>query len=61
MLDAIKGYLSSSVTPGEAGSMLWATIYILLVVVGISLAVLSMNWLERRFWRICRFVSAPCA
>ena len=48
MLDAIKGYLSSSVTPGEAGSMLWATIYILLVVVGISLAVLSMNWLERK-------------
>ena len=48
MLHAIKAYLSSNVTPGEAGDYLWATIYILLVVIGISLAVLAMNWLERK-------------
>jgi NADH-quinone oxidoreductase subunit H len=35
-------------TPGEAGSMFWATIYILLIVVGVSLAVIAMNWLERK-------------
>ena len=44
----IKGYLSSSTTPGEAGSLFWATIYILLVIVGVSLAVICMNWLERK-------------
>jgi NADH-quinone oxidoreductase subunit H len=48
VLDAIKAYLSSKVTPGEAGDFFWATIYILLVVIGISLAVLAMNWLERK-------------
>ena len=48
MFDAITKYLSSSVTPGEAGSMFWATIYILLITVGISLAVIAMNWLERK-------------
>ena len=39
MLDYIKGYLSSSVTPGEAGNLFWATIYILLVIIGVSVAV----------------------
>ncbi len=48
MLDAITKYLSSNVTPGEAGSMFWATIYILLITVGVSLAVIAMNWLERK-------------
>ena len=48
MLDAIKSYLSTNVTPGEAGSMFWATIYILLVTIGVSLAVICMNWLERK-------------
>ncbi len=28
--------------------MLWATIYILIITIGISLAVISMNWLERK-------------
>ena len=28
MLDAIKSYLHSTVTPGEAGSLFWATVYI---------------------------------
>ncbi len=48
MLDAITKYLHSNATPGEAGSMLWATIYILIITIGISLAVIAMNWLERK-------------
>ncbi|MGA2903002.1 MAG: NADH-quinone oxidoreductase subunit NuoH [Candidatus Korobacteraceae bacterium] len=48
MFDAITSYLKSSLTPGEAGSMLWATIYILLITIGVSLAVICMNWLERK-------------
>ena len=48
MLDAIKSYLGSNVTPGEAGSVFWATIYVLLITIGVSLAVIAMNWLERK-------------
>jgi NADH-quinone oxidoreductase subunit H len=48
MLDAIKSYLGTNTTPGEAGSMFWATIYILLITIGVSLAVICMNWLERK-------------
>jgi NADH-quinone oxidoreductase subunit H len=48
MLDAITKYLGTSATPGEAGSLLWATIYILIITVGISLSVIAMNWLERK-------------
>ncbi len=48
MLDAIKSYLSSNVTPGEAGSLFWATIYVLAITVGVSLSVIAMNWLERK-------------
>ncbi len=48
MLDAIKNYLNSSVTPGEAGSIFWATIYVLAITAGVSLAVIAMNWLERK-------------
>src|SRR3974390_1298960 len=48
MLDAIKGYLNSGVTPGEAGSQFWATIYIVAITLGVSLSVIAMNWLERK-------------
>jgi NADH-quinone oxidoreductase subunit H len=48
MLDAIKSYLSSNVTPGEAGSLFWATVYVLAITVGVSLSVIAMNWLERK-------------
>ena len=48
MLDAIKSYLNSGVTPGEAGSQFWATIYIVAITLGVSLAVIAMNWLERK-------------
>ena len=48
MLDYITSYLHSDLTPGQAGNMLWATVYILIVFAGISLAVVAMNWLERK-------------
>jgi len=48
MLDAVKNYLNSSVTPGEAGSQLWATVYIVAITLGVSVAVIAMNWLERK-------------
>ena len=35
-------------TPGEAGSQFWATIYIIAITLGVSLAVIAMNWLERK-------------
>jgi NADH-quinone oxidoreductase subunit H len=48
MLDYIQGYLSSNLTPGQAGNVVWVTIYILIVFAGISVAVIAMNWLERK-------------
>ncbi len=48
MLDYVTGYLKSSQTPGQAGNYLWALIYILLIFAGISVAVIAMNWLERK-------------
>jgi NADH-quinone oxidoreductase subunit H len=48
LIDYIQGYLSKDVTPGADGNIFWATIYILLVFVGLSVAVIAMNWLERK-------------
>jgi NADH-quinone oxidoreductase subunit H len=46
----IEAYLDPSVkvTPGGAGNFFWATVYILLVFGGLSVAVIAMNWLERK-------------
>jgi NADH-quinone oxidoreductase subunit H len=44
----IESYLSSDKTPGAAGNWFWATVYILLVFAGLSIAVICMNWLERK-------------
>jgi NADH-quinone oxidoreductase subunit H len=44
----IEGYVGSDKTPGAAGNFFWATVYILLVFVGLSIAVIAMNWLERK-------------
>src|SRR5947209_19386779 len=44
----IQSYLESNLTPGAAGNFFWATVYILLVFVGLSVAVIAMNWLERK-------------
>jgi NADH-quinone oxidoreductase subunit H len=48
LIDYIQGYLSSNQTPGAAGNIFWATVYILLVFGGLSVAVIAMNWLERK-------------
>ncbi|PYX49046.1 MAG: NADH-quinone oxidoreductase subunit H [Acidobacteria bacterium] len=47
-IDYIQSYLSSKQTPGAAGNLFWATVYILLVFGGLSVAVIAMNWLERK-------------
>jgi NADH-quinone oxidoreductase subunit H len=47
-MDAFLNYLNSSLTPGQAGSFLWALIYILVIFAGVSLAVVVMNWGERK-------------
>ena len=44
----ITDYLKSDQTPGAAGNLFWATVYILLVFLGLSVAVIAMNWLERK-------------
>jgi len=44
----IESYLGSDKTPGTAGNIFWATVYVLLVFVGLSVAVIAMNWLERK-------------
>jgi len=44
----ILSYLGSDKTPGASGNIFWATIYVLLVFVGLSIAVIAMNWLERK-------------
>ena len=48
MIESIKNYLTAGVTPGEAGSQFWATIYIVAITLGVSVAVIAMNWLERK-------------
>jgi len=48
MLNALTSYLSSNTTPGQAGNVLWALIYIFIVFGGVSVAVMAMNWLERK-------------
>jgi len=46
----VTSYLDKNVqvTPGQYGSLFWALVYILLVFGGVSLAVVCMNWLERK-------------
>ncbi|HWR36350.1 MAG TPA: complex I subunit 1 family protein [Clostridia bacterium] len=44
----LTNYLHTNVTPGEAGDYLWATIYILLIFLFASIAVMLMTWLERK-------------
>ncbi len=41
-------YLNSSLTPGQAGAYLWVVIYILIIFAAVSVAVIAMNWLERK-------------
>jgi NADH-quinone oxidoreductase subunit H len=48
MLNYITSYLGSHETPGQAGNFFWALVYILLIFAGLSVAVIAMNWLERK-------------
>ncbi len=48
LMNYILNYLKSDVTPGQAGNMFWAFVYILLIFLGLSVAVIAMNWLERK-------------
>ena len=48
LIQYIQSYLDSDRTPGGAGNIFWATVYVLLVFVGLSVAVICMNWLERK-------------
>ena len=48
MLDYIQGYLDVNATPGQAGNVFWITVYIFAVFAGVSVAVMAMNWLERK-------------
>ena len=43
-----RSYLTSGKTPGAAGNMFWVLVYIMLVFAGLSVAVIAMNWLERK-------------
>jgi NADH-quinone oxidoreductase subunit H len=48
LIQYIQSYLDSDKTPGGAGNIFWAIVYIMLVFVGLSIAVIAMNWLERK-------------
>src|SRR5580692_2578290 len=48
MPNFIMSYLGSTVTPGEAGNQFWALVYVLIIFAGVSLAVVAMNWFERK-------------
>jgi len=48
LIQYIQSYLTSDLTPGAAGNVFWALVYILLVFGGLSVAVIAMNWLERK-------------
>ncbi len=48
IIQYISSYLTSDKTPGAAGNMFWAFVYIMLVFLGLSVAVIAMNWLERK-------------
>jgi NADH-quinone oxidoreductase subunit H len=48
MLTSFMSYLGSQFSPGVAGNQLWALIYILIIFAGVSVAVIAMNWIERK-------------
>jgi NADH-quinone oxidoreductase subunit H len=47
-MNILTSYLGSSVTPGQAGNQLWALIYVFIIFAGVAVAVLCMNWIERK-------------
>jgi len=41
-------YLNQNMTPGQAGAYVWVVIYIFIIFAAVSIAVIAMNWLERK-------------
>jgi NADH-quinone oxidoreductase subunit H len=48
MPNFIMSYLGSTMTPGQAGNQFWALMYVLIIFAGVSVAVICMNWIERK-------------
>ena len=48
LVNAFMSYRGSAVPPGNAGNQLWALIYVLVIFAGVSVAVICMNWIERK-------------
>src|SRR6202040_565485 len=48
MPNFIMSYHGSTMTPGEAGNQFWALVYVFIIFAGVSVAVMAMNWLERK-------------
>ena len=48
MLNSFMSYLGSPLSPGVAGNQLWALIYVFIIFTGVSVAVMAMNWIERK-------------
>ena len=48
MVASFMSYLGSRVSPGVAGNQLWVLIYVLIIFAGVSVAVICMNWIERK-------------
>jgi NADH-quinone oxidoreductase subunit H len=49
IIRTLQSYLhTKDLTPGADGNWMWELIYILLVFAGLSVAVIAMNWLERK-------------
>jgi NADH-quinone oxidoreductase subunit H len=48
IIQYVSSYLTSDKTPGAAGNLFWELVYIMLVFGGLSVAVIAMNWLERK-------------
>jgi NADH-quinone oxidoreductase subunit H len=48
VIPEIVQYLKSSVTPGEAGSLFWMTVYVLAIFAGTALSTMVMVWMERK-------------
>ncbi|MGA3089166.1 MAG: complex I subunit 1 family protein [Terriglobales bacterium] len=48
MPNFIMSYLGSTLTPGQAGNQFWALMYVLIIFAGVSVAVMCMNWIERK-------------
>src|ERR1700732_970127 len=50
MPNFIMSYLGiqDAITPGAAASRFWALVYVFIIFAGVSVAVMAMNWLERK-------------